>query len=226
MSERQILFSAPMVRAILEGRKTMTRRVVNPQPEVIPEDALFGRPQGSVWWRSSMFQTMLHPEDMSAACPYGVPGDRLYLKEPHYLYGSWAKNGLTKTGKQKWRFCCMREKGVRFPDDPPRRIENDKEAFGWFKRSALFMPKWAARHWFVLIAVRVERLQDISAEDAQAEGCPGDYYKDEDGIKDEITSPEDAFAELWDSINGKRYPWAANPWVFVLSFRRIEEIKE
>ena len=84
-------------------------------------------------------------------CPYGKKGDRLYIKEPHYLYGCWNKAGRTKTGRVKLRFMTELGRGAMFPEKPPAAVETNKENFGWFKRTPLFMPKWCARTWLELL---------------------------------------------------------------------------
>lgn len=205
MKERPIRFSEPMVRAILDGSKTMTRRIIKPQPthfnpagtprRVVPN----GGPSESI------------------CCPYGEPGDRLWVREafsgPHCMDAS---DGCKAVPPSKWGDCS---RIWYWADGNP--TEGD-----WTRpRPSIHMPRWASRILLEITAVRVERLQDISEDDAQAEGleyserfegyCIGEaeHYNSHD--------PRLSYASLWESINGPG-SWAANPWVWVIEFRRIE----
>ena len=201
MKERPILFSAPMVRAILDGRKTMTRRVV--KTKSVKYDVINGVPC---------------PRPIP--CPFGKPGDRLWVREEHYAFGYWKKNGQTKTGQQKWSF-------VRFPSEPYRYNDNQPEDYlksrdrenpvypRWYKRLARFMPRTASRITLEITGEGVERLQDITEEDALLEGIiphPTIYFPGQYRLK---------FKELWQSINGPG-SWDENPAVWVITFKRIE----
>lgn len=201
--DKPILFSGPMVRAILDGKKTMTRRVIKAKPFLEWIDAGFSD------------EFIKNPANcMEDLAPY-QPGTRLWVKETHYRYGYWAKNGKTKTGKQKYRFKALSDE-VRYFDNPPDRIERHKEIIGWFKRPSIFMPRWASRITLEVIDRRYEPLQDISHKDALAEGVEYDVSK-------ENGSPLARFHILWDSINGKKHPWASNPFVWVYEFRRVPQ---
>jgi hypothetical protein len=185
MTEKPILFSGPMVRAILDGKKTMTRRT------------------------------------------HRIVAGRLWVKETHCRYGYWQKNGTTKTGKQKYKFTALSDE-VRYFDNPPDRVERSKEIIGWFKRPSIFMPRWASRITLEVTGVRVERLQEITEEDAIREGTEPAYLADlrPDGLLRDGPSHayRAGFHDLWDSINGKTYPWASNPFVWVIEFRRIDAL--
>ena len=192
MKSTPILFSAPMVRAILEGRKTQTRRVVKPQPI---RDAFQGQHGDVVILGRVPARLRPHPENPEdprravtdpIPCPYGAPGDRLWVRE------TWAPFEM---GLVIYRASAA----------PSALPDGGK----W--RPSIFMPRWACRIELELTAVRVERVQEISADDA----C-------EEGIDDDDLPPECIYARLWDSINGKRAPWASNPWVWVLEFRRVQ----
>lgn len=178
MRERPILFSGPMVRALLDGRKTQTRRVVKPQP-VDPFDG-------------AQLRTAVSAYALAGPCPYGEPGDRLWVRE------TWAKAG---------------EQGDRVEY---RADTADPKAGKW--RPSIFMPSWASRITLEVESVRVERLQDISEADARAEGVtPAPFTKA--GRAAHLVHVE-AFESLWGSINGPD-SWAANPWVWVVAFRRV-----
>jgi hypothetical protein len=153
--ERGILFSAPMVRAILEGRKTQTRRVVKNQ---VRRDGY--------------------------TCPYGKPGDVLWVRE------TW---------------CGDRFNGVGYR-------ATDAQSGPW--KPSIFMPRWASRITLEITDVQVERVHDINECDIVAEGIP--FPTDRYVSYEELLA---AFRDLWDSINGKTYPWASNPWVWALTFK-------
>jgi hypothetical protein len=194
MKERPILFSGEMVRAILEGTKTQTRRVIAP---VQPRDD--GR------WPAG--------RDPLGDCPFGQPGDRLWVRE------TWARLYPTEPAHLLYRADFEPRYGAWEQDDTPRhtiRVES------W--RPSIHMPRWASRITLELTSVRVERLQDISEEDAWTEGVTrvrGDLFGVEGLVPFEHHYPQDAFAALWHVVNPK-HPWNSNPWVWVLGFKRVE----
>lgn len=220
MKERPILFSTPMVQAILEGRKTQTRRIIKPQPIEKSCTELVAKMSGH--------ENALLYDD----CKYGIPGDHLWVRETHYRYGHWKKNGMTKTGKQKWSFIPDPHfSEVRYVDNPPMKIEkNTFRGIGWYKRSSLFMPRTASRINLKITNIRVERLNDITEEDAQKEGIekitckqhPENIsYRDVNCRVIAYDTAIDAFHQLWESINGIG-SWNQNPWVWVIEFKRIK----
>lgn len=192
VKERPILFSGEMVRAILEGRKTMTRRVMRIQPKY--------HPKWKSWELAQIVkgQSFDWPEDMSAPfgisgfCPYGIPGDRLWVRE------TWAQG--QRNGKDTVLFYkASHEKEVA-------------EGIKW--KPSIFMPRWASRIMLENTNIRVERLQEITASDVEREGA---ITKNTD-IRDALG----IWIKLWDSINGKKYPWASNPWVWVIEFTQLK----
>lgn len=230
MKETPILFSGPMIRAILEDRKTVTRRIVKPQPTGLhylqtmwgtsppPDPVEFGEK----WlWREVGPD---YPDDASddRRCPYGVPGDRLWVKETH----------------------CARY----FADGRPGyRADYDKTRVGdvvpepkW--TPSIYMPRSLSRITLEVTEVRVERLQEITISDAVAEGIELPKVRDLCRCQMDVEDPgphaptcpwrsldfdpmEDArvveYAHLWNEINGKKVPWSSNPFVWVVSFRRV-----
>ncbi len=207
--EKPILFSMPMVQALLDGRKTMTRRIVkfdhkpwlNPLPVV--EYARDGMP---IWFSSPPTDQIRQSDyfDEGYPCQYGRPGDRLWVRE------TW--NQVHCVGNGAW-----------IPVAAPRQKSKARLVYGsgakgqiahggpW--RSPIHMPRWASRITLELTGVRVERLHDITEDDAIAEGVPGSHV---DGWR------RDEFRVLWDSINGKG-SWKSNPWVWAIEFRRIDQ---
>lgn len=221
MKERPILFSAPMVRAILDGRKTQTRRVVKPGWLPIVEEMM--RVNGKWVWTTFEY-------DMTT--PYGEPGDRLWVRETFCALRSYGERGELRdliegplseeTDVAEYEYRADSE----FTTDPD---------FKW--RPSIHMPRWASRITLEITDVRVERLQDISEKDAHAEGVESDggweepcgegyadgfgylNYRSEDEAF-EFDTAKESFRSLWQSINGLN-SWAENPWVWVVEFRRI-----
>lgn len=199
MKERPILFSGPMVRAILKGRKTQTRRVVKPQPKF--KDFEDGRMLAFVdKWGYCPVERNLH------LCPYGSTGDRLWVRE------TWHGSGNKKLALN--------------PEHPMDSLSYRADWHGvdtgliW--KPSIHMPRWASRITLEVKGVRVERLQDISEDDAKAEGVTpkGDTYIAANVAKDSPHRME--FWTLWQSINAKRgFGWDTNPWVWVIEFQPI-----
>ncbi|HCI6368945.1 hypothetical protein [Klebsiella pneumoniae] len=202
MKERGVIFNGEMVRAILHGRKTQTRRIMKPQPEPCP--------RGGHWWPSNVFKTMLHVEDemqngkggwgglVGDACPFGDVGDRIWVRE------TWAEAGASAPDLKLYR--------ANYPEHVPSIYENvpPAEEIRW--TPSIHMPRWASRILLEITNVRVERLRSMSQDDARAEGVIAASGPMEAGL---------AFRELWDSIYGEE-SWKANPWVWVIEFKRVE----
>lgn len=221
MKEIPILFSTPMVKAIIEGRKTMTRRAVKtPRYKEAIGFRICSTLDGRYKWPEAIDQheRSLSGNGCNMGCPYGEPGDVLWVREEHYRFGHWEKNGVTKTGKQKWRFLAVPGSDIFFNGDKlpesahKSKVKGKEDLNLLYKRLARFMPKSAARIWLEVTDVRVERLHEITWDDAVAEGCPG-YRPTQD-------EPTDQFRRLWQSINGEE-SWDSNPWVWVVSFKVI-----
>lgn len=201
MRERPIIFSAPMVRAILDGRKTQTRRVVKPQPssELLADFAEIRAMRGSNRSDAQMLSDCL-------SCPYGAPGDLLWLREA--FSGPWcmeAQGGMAATPPSKWG---ATSRIWYWADGSPTHGD-------WTRpRPSIHMPRWAARITLEIESVRIERLQDISEADAEAEGVRNSLHLQGGRFA------RDNFAHLWWTINGDG-SWEANPYVWVVTFRRI-----
>lgn len=217
---KPILFSTDMVKAIISGRKTQTRRVVK-FPKDFDGKNIYQNGQFGLKYSSNEFEGCVH-----RLYPKYEIGDIIWVRELHYRYGKWVKNGTTKKGKQKWLFAPGKQfTEVRYFDNPPNKLEkNSNRSIGWYKRSSLFMPKEACRLFLEVTDIRAERLQDISFENAAAEGIEqGDngYYKN-------YLSPDwsefgetaiDSFTSLWDKINKN---WNENPYVWVITFKVVD----
>ena len=228
MRERPILFSGPMVRAILSGKKSQTRRVVKPQPEGDPDG--FGAPtevgnyhptkvdrHGEEYPGDEAFGCWTPDGDQAWRCPYGAPGDRLWVRE------TWAHD--SPSGHPCEDHLCGQPDHIYY-----KATETHPEMFvvGAWRRS-IHMPRWASRLTLEVTDVRAERLQEITTHDCFAEGLEceqcGYTINDYVGYGDHHLCPipghiEDQFRVLWDSLN-KRTPWESNPWVWVITFERM-----
>lgn len=202
LKERPILFSAPMVRAILEGRKTKTRRVVKTKPfkfgGVEPTQNFLFLKDGIAHFGFNDLITN------KVKCPYGV-GDRLWVRE-NFAFVGGGDPGLLLC-QADWQETAKLHKCDN-ADKPPR----------W--KPSIHMPRWASRITLEITDIRVERLQDIRQDGAKAEGATpklprilGDDYI----FRDDYTG---GFIDLWESINGKG-SWGANPFVWVIGFERV-----
>lgn len=237
MKERPILFSGPLVQAILAGRKTQTRRLVKLPPV----------PSGLEPW--DLISVDKHPARFIArnpkpdcfsavedvACPYGVPGDRLWVREACALVKS------PSMGDWRWPEDGEDADAVWYRATDSLHLSHGGNGMGraldtyalvrpdrW--RPSIHMPRWASRITLEITDVRVQRLLDISEEDARAEGAA---FHDGRGIghsgwrhdlKDVHADARSSFWRLWRSINGDG-SWAANPWVWALTFKRIDEVR-
>ncbi|HFQ7421579.1 hypothetical protein [Klebsiella pneumoniae] len=234
ITERGMIFNAEMVRALLSGRKTQTRRIIKPQPEATLSGSLSGK------WLSRPLNGLLLPkiEDIAIHCPFGAVGDRIWVRE------TWGvvSHELDEDGRiQPWT-----------PDRPATVIHEMPFGNGYYSGHAIYaadgdftwgdddgyedgrscwkpsihMPRAASRILLEITNVRVERLNAISEEDARAEGiidggCLNCGEPEPCGCANPEPDATDAFAYLWQSIYGQEN-WNANPWVWVIYFERIE----
>ncbi len=205
--EHPVLFSGPMVNAILGGRKTQTRRVIKP-PLKHPNWTYF------TYFKESGHAIEDGPDypdnkEDERRCPYGQPGDRLWVREA-------------------WRPDDFDSSNVIYRADMPQdALDEARGIIKW--KPSIHMPRWASRITLEISKVRVERLQEITEEDAIAEGIIFKQVMGDAGLlhgyfpgncKEAMTS----FGVLWNEINSKRgYGWDKNPWVWVVEFRRVNE---
>lgn len=223
VKERPILFSAPMVRAILEGRKTVTRRAMKCQPDadasitVESYNVTVTNRRGyqeagleifGAWWRDG---------ESGCKCPYGKPGDRLWVRETWYcdhfevMRGPYLKPDDLDVGE------AIDDGTLVYAADGLTPYEADQPIW----KPSIHMPRWACRILLEITDVRVERLQDITYEQAAAEGVHRGPLRewcasDEGGACHKYPVP--AFRDLWQSVGGN---WDANPWVWVVEFKRV-----
>ncbi|HDG7397817.1 TPA: hypothetical protein PCI22_004103 [Klebsiella pneumoniae] len=237
MREKGLIFNSEMVRAILDGRKTQTRRIMKVQPK--PSKS---RP-GDFWFSSKKLESMVHVSDLAPGnspiadyhlfihehcCPFGAVGDRIWVRktfqgplvheELFEEYSAYPEKFETP------EYCeYAADGGVR----PEYCDLEDNLRHGW--RPSIHMPRWASRILLEITNVRVERLNVISEEDAEAEGIDMEALYDSQDCYDCIADHNmtgrptvtGAFKYLWESIYGEE-GWKSNPWVWVIEFKRVE----
>ena len=199
LKEHPIIFSTPMVQAILEDRKTQTRRIIKPQPKNTDFD-----------FRHDPYSFSIK-KDLLIKCPYGQPGDLLWVREScsyfKQLGGSLQREKIKYKADDRW---------------------DGNKLIKW--KPSIHMPKAAARIWLQVKDVRVERVRDLSNDDAIAEGVESFFsgmfqetrYKDYEDLSNNWRSPYSSFQSLWILINGLK-SWDDNQWVWVVEFERVEK---
>lgn len=204
--ERPILFSGPMVRAILEGRKTQTRRVIKPQPNLKDRNTLSSELMTEAWQAGFV----------DVHSPYNRHG-RLWVRE------TWAVDGPLNVAKAQHED-ALAGRYVAGSGPYYRATEPAPDSLRW--RPSIFMPRWASRIVLEIEEVRVQRLQEISPEDAKTEGVKRGPCNCANWVSCgcPLSSYRLAFSKLWESINAKRgFGWDRDPFVWVIGFRRSEE---
>lgn len=251
-SERAISFTAPNVRAVLDEKKTQSRRIISPQPiqpiaSCHPQHkAIHAAPYFDAYCGQK--KTALNPRGMSnewcwwqvddrpctthIKCPYGQPGDKLRVKEAAWVWCERQPKGKSPTGRDKWHYVPAQWASVHYAADcqskPTVGIVSPitGNQWGWRLKVARFLPARASRTTLEIKNIRVERLQDISEEDAIAEGIEpyggnaGRWLSPHrPGLN--FPSAQAAYRDLWESLFGFG-SWEANPYVWVISFKRLQ----
>lgn len=233
MISRPILFSAPMVRALLGGVKTQTRRAITPQPDSRPgmdcTRLIFKDRKGNPTLDEALESKT---RTYLSLCPYGQPGDQLVVRETFFAFGRWETRFNAKKGRDEWHFVDMTvETGHAYcyaADGGEPALLARRRSSGvmpaWWKRPAIFMPRAAARITLKLTEVRVERLAEISQADAMAEGVWTAGSARSDDIQHTAGGSNlnhiGAYRKLWSEINNDQ-DWIDNVWVWVVAFRRL-----
>lgn len=203
MKETPILFSTEMVRTILDGQKSQTRRVIKPQP----------------WLMDRAYFKCFRKDAGGRRCPYGGTGDLLWVRETH----EW----VTLAEKDPWKDRAIADGTFRrtHKGEPVKMCYKADGEIPAPWRPSIHMPKWAARIWLEIISVRPEQLQDITGLDCIREGITSNsvsYFHDS-GDWEIYLGNRKAFARLWDLLNAKwSYSWASNPWVWRIEFKRCD----
>lgn len=211
MKERAILFSGAMIRAILAGQKTQTRRIVKHQPDAPVTDACPCRnyPHGPVtadwYWRPRHGHLNKAPsQGWDFKCPYGQPGDRLWVRE------AWRLPSIFSAPS-----CCT------YAHDLALHAADGRNNPATTRQNIMLMPRWASRILLEITDVRVERLQEISSSDALAEGVK--HCEDLLDADTHWYAPEELYSMLWTVRHGwGEHGWNANPWVWMVEFTRVE----
>jgi hypothetical protein len=225
MNEKPILFKGEMVRAILAGNKTQTRRVIKPQPkiEIGGHHFVIGPVNGDTYDPELVTCTYKHlwtTEGIKAFAsymvelfsPYGQVGDRL-----------WVRESFAKVPSTAYRL----SEGVHQKVNPTDTYWSAVYAENWTlspirMSPSIHMPRWASRINLEITNIRIEKVQQISEQDVWKEGIVRpDWWDNMDPWHDSEDEAGEMFAELWDSINGKTYPWKSNPWVWVVEFTQV-----
>ncbi|SXD46131.1 hypothetical protein [Klebsiella quasipneumoniae] len=239
MTERGMIFNAEMVRALLSGRKTQTRREVNLNLDIaclattydwatsLAANHYQALTEEQIQQKAESLRGVIHPvilgngQMVSIICPHGKPGDRIWVRE------TFCPVDDTQYGGEKW---VDYRATPKFEESHPAGWDsapNDAEALKW--RPSIHMPRWASRILLEITDVRVERLNAISEEDAEAEGIDMEALYDSQDCYDCIADHNmtgrptvtGAFKYLWESIYGEE-GWKSNPWVWVIEFKRVE----
>ena len=226
MTERGILFKPAMVKAILDGQKTQTRRIViiptwADEESGVEIDRAYLNDKEIDWPYAISRKTGCQS---ALDCPYGQPGDRLYVREPWILLPREEWDDPQRPNS--WihtRYGVPRANAAAYKADTTMDGEEIRKAYGYSWKPSIHMPKWASRLWLEITGVRVEQLQDISEEDAIAEGVT---IKVDAEIAARVAGETPArmeFWDLWKSIHGSG-SWELNPWVWIIEFQRIERV--
>jgi hypothetical protein len=240
VKERPVIFSGPMVKAILEGRKTQTRRICKPACDMGGELAGSVHPAKEsgwiAWWPGNDpgladFTKLAYQDGFQ--CPYGKPGERLWVRESAYI--SQPNFGLPEDATHK--DYDGQPRVVSYTVDMGFDAKRCAQDYGVKCSPSIHMPRWASRITLEITSVKVERLQEISDEDCKAEGiehnwlgsdpCPPEYADEWERYGSDLEaepcySPKESFQTLWETIHGPD-SWATNPWLWCISFRRIEQ---
>ena len=241
MEERGIIFNTEMVRAILDGRKTQTRRIVKSPAKTMQENGckvIDYRPLGDKWYRNYEFSMRNESgvwgdytrEQFLAKCPFGKIGDRLWVRETFALLGNedgvcvdW-NDGIVYDEKEAaiiYKASCEQKDGDyglwSIPDDSDWKPHTDNHKYNGTWRPSIHMLRWASRILLEITDVRVERIKDASDNDFKAEGYP---------LERELTGGSlDSFLwfrHFWDSVSKPDCNYEINPWVWVIEFKLLE----
>lgn len=218
MKERPILFNDQRVRALMSGMQTQTRRIMKSMPLAPGQDNHEGCYGIDVLSNHVQGNRVLGMGDLRYHCPYGQPGDRLWVRE------TWRGPVIPAVDMAAWeaspdefrqpRYCQYRADTSEFGND------QDFAEFGW--QAGIHMPRWASRIDLEITDIRVEKIQHISEQDIAAEGIQSDahFLNNFFTMHSEVQSPKDAYRAQW-ALQYGGTSWEVNPWVWVIDFKRI-----
>ncbi|HHA0054922.1 TPA: hypothetical protein ACOEVN_003270 [Klebsiella pneumoniae] len=217
MTERGMIFNAEMVRALLDGRKTQTRRIMKVQPVL---NGNFYEVFGSAWSKGMTSIPAVPGHSLSTRCPFGAVGDRIWVRKGFFP----APLEMQSEPPRKTMWNIAYRDGMQMEKLAP--AEYNPTIYNYERWTpSIHMPRWASRILLEITDVRVERLNAINEHDAQAEGVAklrGGFWKHyQPGWTQHQLSARGSFVTLWKSIYGDE-SWNSNPWVWVISFERIE----
>ncbi|QKJ87603.1 hypothetical protein PMPD1_2663 [Paramixta manurensis] len=220
MKERPILFSDQRVRALLIGQQTQTRRIMKSQAFGPGQDNHEGCYVVDVLSNHQQGRNMMSMADLSYQCPFGQPGDQLWVREtwrgpiipPEHVN----EYQHSPAAFRQAQYCQYRADNNEFS----RSQDGDYDSFGW--QTGIHMPRWASRINLLITDVRAERIQDISDDDVLAEGVQTDshFLNNFFTLNSESIAPKEAYKKAWEKQYGGT-SWEVNPWVWVIEFRRV-----
>ncbi|CUU24498.1 hypothetical protein J9874_01177 [Duffyella gerundensis] len=222
MKERPILFSEQRVRALLIGQQTQTRRIMKSQAFGPGQDNHEGCYAFDVSSNHLQGYKMVNMNDLSYRCPYGQPGDRLWVREtwrgPVVPTDALPDYERSPAKFRRPEYCQYRAANNELGH--PYDKDKNSEEFGW--QTAIHMPRWASRIDLLITAVRAEKIQDISDEDVMAEGVQTDshFLNNFFTMNNNTVSPKEAYKKAWQKQYGGT-SWEVNPWVWVIEFEKI-----
>lgn len=212
--ERSIIMSGAMVKALLAGKKTQTRRLIKPQP---PSGFWFYELTDDLGYSEAGFVQNELEDPLYYRCPYGKPGDKLWVKETWRHYGNLYKGNKAYALVEYRADGACRQIELKIP--LPTRSWWDSGKKPW--ASPIFMPRWASRITLKVTKIRIQQVQDIGANDIFKEGI--DKWEEyEGGRVISVAQARGRFRQLWNSLYAKGdFGWDSNPWVWVIEFKRV-----
>ena len=210
---RYITFKDMLIQKILDGTKTQTRRIMNPMPEY--RNGVYYLPGDTTGYGAEL---------LAMHAPLGRKGEIFGIKENAWMWCERRPDGLTATGRRKWRYAPMRAAPVHYRADYPEKPQTDivspdtGNIWEWRLKISRFLPAWAVRIHCEIVDVRVQRVQEISEQDALSEGIT---YNDLPSNSLDPMKARTWFRGIWNTIHLNAYTWDQNPVVFAYTFKMV-----